>query len=74
MEAWASITGMPRNLIDPSLSFLVEDVRRFFDQHIFDQPEAGEAMKRGYGVTGERSRWLAMCCRWFVRRTLSSWK
>jgi ATP-dependent Clp protease ATP-binding subunit ClpC len=44
VEAWASITGMPRNLIDPSLSFRVDEVRRFFDQHIFDQPEAGEAM------------------------------
>jgi ATP-dependent Clp protease ATP-binding subunit ClpC len=44
VEAWASITGMPRNLIDPALTFLVSDVKTYFEQQIFDQPEAADAM------------------------------
>jgi ATP-dependent Clp protease ATP-binding subunit ClpC len=44
VEAWASITGMPRNLIDPELTFKVDEVKQFFDQHIFDQVEAADAM------------------------------
>ncbi len=44
VEAYASQTGMPQALLDPDTSFEVEEVRAFFEEQIFDQPEAIEAM------------------------------
>jgi ATP-dependent Clp protease ATP-binding subunit ClpC len=44
IDAWASITGMPRNLLDPDLDFSVEQVRASFEGEVFDQPDAADAM------------------------------
>ena len=44
VTSYASQTGMPAALLDPDLSFDLEEVRRFFSHRIFDQPEAVDAM------------------------------
>lgn len=44
VEAYASQTGMPPALLDPSVSFDIDHVTAFFEDLIFDQPEAVEAM------------------------------
>lgn len=44
VQAYASQTGMPAALLDPSTDFDVASVREFFDAQIFDQPEAVDAM------------------------------
>ncbi len=44
VEAYASKTGMPPALLDPGVNFDIQDVRDFFEDQIFDQPEAVDAM------------------------------
>ena len=44
VRAYASQTGMPPALLDPELTFDIQEVRAFFEDQIFDQPEAVDAM------------------------------
>lgn len=44
VDAYASKTGMPPALLDPGVNFDIQDVRDFFEDQIFDQPEAVNAM------------------------------
>ncbi len=44
VQAYASQTGMPPSLLDPDVSFDIQDVRNYFENQIFDQPEAVDAM------------------------------
>ena len=44
LEAYASITGLPVALLDPTVDFDVAAVRAFFEQRIFAQPESVSAM------------------------------
>lgn len=44
VDAYSSVTGLPRVLLDPSADFDVDEVRRFFGSRIFAQPEPIDAM------------------------------
>jgi ATP-dependent Clp protease ATP-binding subunit ClpC len=44
IEAYGSLTGLPMNLIDPEARFDVDEIRAFFDDRIFAQPEAVDAV------------------------------
>lgn len=44
IEAFASQTGLPRELLDAAAEFKVTGVEKFFDNAIFDQPDAVAAM------------------------------
>lgn len=44
VEALASETGLPEELLDPNTDFSAADVRTFFEERIFSQPEAIDAM------------------------------
>ena len=44
IAAYAEQTGLPRPLIDPSMTFRVAEVRAFFEREIFDQPDAIASM------------------------------
>ncbi len=44
IDAFASQTGLPRELLDAGADFSVERIERFFEDAVFDQPEATEAM------------------------------
>ncbi|MEZ4461028.1 MAG: AAA family ATPase [bacterium] len=46
LDAYASMTGLPRDLLDPSAPFDIEDVRKHFQTQVFDQPEGVEAIVR----------------------------
>lgn len=44
LDAYASFTGLPLELLDPSSSFDRNEVREFFDHRVFDQPEGIDAI------------------------------
>lgn len=44
VDAYASLTGLPRELLDASAEFSALEVRRYFEEAIFGQPEAVDAM------------------------------
>lgn len=44
IDAYASMTGLPRPLIDPKTPFQRQDVITHFDRAVFDQPEGIQAM------------------------------
>ena len=44
VEAMASETGLPRELLDPNTAFSVEDVRDHFEEAVLAQKEATDAM------------------------------
>lgn len=44
VEAYASITGLPRPLLDPSAEFSLKKVQDHFNHAIFDQPEGVQAI------------------------------
>lgn len=44
VDAYASLTGLPRELLDASREFSALEVRKFFEEAIFGQPEAVDAM------------------------------
>lgn len=44
IEAFASQTGLPRELLDSSAEFDLEKIEDFFENAVFDQPEATSAM------------------------------
>jgi ATP-dependent Clp protease ATP-binding subunit ClpC len=44
IEAFASQTGLPRELLDPGVSFDLNSIESFFKNAVFDQPEATDAM------------------------------
>lgn len=44
VDAYASLTGLPIGLLDPDAKFAVDEVRQFFDDKIFAQPESVDAM------------------------------
>ncbi|MFW5967397.1 MAG: AAA family ATPase [Persicimonas sp.] len=44
IEAFAAQTGLPIELLDPGVDFEVEQVEAFFEDAVFDQPEATTAM------------------------------
>jgi ATP-dependent Clp protease ATP-binding subunit ClpC len=44
VEAMASETGLPRHLLDPNTNFSATEVRAFFEERIFSQPDAVRAM------------------------------
>lgn len=44
VDAYASLTGLPKALLDPEVRFEVDEVRAFLQNKIFAQPESVEAM------------------------------
>ncbi len=44
LEAYASLTGLPLELLDPSTEFERGEVREYFEDRIFDQPEGVDAI------------------------------
>ncbi len=44
IEAFASQTGLPRELLDADADFDIPSIERFFKGAVFDQPEATDAM------------------------------
>jgi ATP-dependent Clp protease ATP-binding subunit ClpC len=44
VEAYASLTGLPTSLLDPTADFDVAEIRDFFEHRIFAQPEAVTAV------------------------------
>lgn len=44
VEAYASTTGLPAGLLDPQTDFELDEARVFFQDHVFAQPEAVDAM------------------------------
>jgi ATP-dependent Clp protease ATP-binding subunit ClpC len=44
IEAFASQTGLPRELLDADADFDLDSIEHFFEDAIFDQPEATDAM------------------------------
>lgn len=46
LDAYASMTGLPRDLLDPKSAFEVGAMRTHFQNQIFDQPEGVDAIVR----------------------------
>lgn len=46
LEAYASMTGLPKDLLDTNAPFDLEKVKHHFDTQIFDQPEGVDAIVR----------------------------
>jgi ATP-dependent Clp protease ATP-binding subunit ClpC len=44
IEAFASQTGLPRELLDPGVDFNLASIETYFKDAVFDQPEATDAM------------------------------
>lgn len=44
VDAYASLTGLPKSLLDPEANFEIAEVRSFFEERIFAQPESVDAM------------------------------
>lgn len=46
LEAYASMTGLPPDLIDPNAPFDIAEVRHHFEEQVFDQPEGVDSIVR----------------------------